>query len=261
MKVLVLGAGKMSEALLTGLRITEDLSEWKIYSPSGISAKNLATKLNASFVSDLSEVTSPDLIIVGCKPQQLKELKKTLNGRFRDSLYLSLCAAVSEEDQKCLLGISRLIRCMPNLAVEYRSGVILLSSQSAPSDLIYFQLLFFKLGLSLIVSEPELEELTLLTGSGPALFYEFAQSLASCFNSLTSNQREQLVRHVLQGAALSVTKNSSDLRHLTESVTSKGGVTIAILNYWRNHQFLDLLKEGIRSGLKRSQEIKTTLQN
>ena len=260
MKVLVLGAGKMTEAILTGLKVSEDLSQWTIFSPSGVSAKSLAAKVGARATSDLSSVEQPDWVLIGCKPQQLPDLKVTLGGKFSESLFVSMLAALSEDDQKEILGIKNLIRVMPNLPVEMRKGVTLLSSSSAETRLSSFETLFSKLGVAMSVSEAELEELTLLTGSGPAFFYEFAGNLASSFTSLTPEAREKLARQVLLGAATATSGTTKPLVEMTSAVTSKGGVTIAVLEAWRELGLFALLQKGIETGKKRSLEIKSLLR-
>lgn len=259
MKVLVLGAGKMVEAILTGLKKTDNLSEWMIYSPSGTSAGKLAGKVGARSVQDLSQVKNPDWILIGCKPQQLPELKETLAGRFKESLFVSILAAVSEEDQLRILEVKDLIRVMPNLPVEFNEGISLLSSNSAKGRLSSFQTLFAKLGVAHAVSETELEELTLLTGSGPAFIYEFAHHLASSFESLDAAAREKLVKQVLKGSATSAFTSKNSLIESVDAVTSKAGVTIAVLTEWRKAGFGDFIKRGIAAGKKRSAEIRVLL--
>lgn len=259
MRVLVLGAGKMLDAVLTGLKKTENLSDWLIYSPSGESARKLAGKVGAGFISDLSLVKNPDWVLVGCKPQQLRDLKLSIADQFNDSLFVSILAALSEEDQLKTLGAKELIRLMPNLPVEFNKGVCLLSSVSASKRLSSFESFFSKLGLCLVVKEDELEELTLLTGSGPALFYEFSRSLSQSFSSLGDEQREKLIRQVLKGAGMAVSCSKDSLEDMTNAVTSKAGVTIAILEEWRKENFLQVIKSGIKAGLKRTQEIKAHL--
>jgi pyrroline-5-carboxylate reductase len=260
MKVLVLGAGKMVEAILTGLKKTENLSEWMIYSPSGTSASQLAGKVGARAVADLAQAKNPDWILVGCKPQQLLELRETLNGRFKESLFVSILAAVSEEDQLRILEAKDLIRVMPNLPVEFNEGICLLTSNSSKGRLSSFHTLFSRLGISLTVTEAELDELTLLTGSGPAFFYEFANHLASSFESLDSEAREKLVKQVIKGAARTVVGSPKTFTQATEDVTSKAGVTIAVLTEWRESGFSDFIKKGIAAGKKRTQEIRALLR-
>lgn len=261
MKVLVLGAGKMTTGLLHGLKNSHNLSEWMIYSPSGTSAQKLASDVGALYVSDLSLIKNPDWILVGCKPQQLKDLKLLIGDKFKDALFVSMLAAISEEDQKNILGCSDLIRIMPNLPVEHRDGIVLLSSDSAKGRLSSFQSLFSKLGFALSVKEDEFEELTLLTGSGPAFFYEFAKNLKDSFSSLDPETREKLVRLVLKGAARNLTESSKSLEEHTNAVTSKGGVTIAVLERWREEKFSELISRGIESGKKRIGELRAILRN
>lgn len=260
-RVLVLGAGKMIEAILMGLAQTENLKDWGIYTPSQLSAKDLALKTGARFVSGLDEISRPEMVLIGCKPQQLPDLAKDLNGRFSDSLFISILAAVEEDDQLKTLKAKSLVRVMPNLSVKFREGVSLVTSRSASAaELTKVQSLFFLLGEAPVMDEASFEEITLLTGSGPALFYEFTQVLAKNFSSLDSETREKLARKVLKGAAMSASHDQANLQTMIDAVTSKGGVTIAVLEKWREHKMSQLLQDGISAGLKRTQELKNIIR-
>lgn len=259
MKVLVLGAGKMVEAILMGLQNETDLSQFYVYSPSGKSAEALAKKVGVNFAATLDAV-QPDWVWIGCKPQQLKELAATITGKFPKATFVSMLAAVDEADQRQILGVSKLIRIMPNLSVKFKKGITLVSSDSAKTELKTIKNLFSLIGLSQEMNEKELEELTLLTGSGPALFYEFTKNLAANFTSLSETDRENLARQVLQGAGISTAGSSENLGVMIDGVTSKAGVTIAVLEEWRKLGLKDLLKKGVEAGIKRTSEIKETLR-
>lgn len=259
MKVLILGAGKMVEALLEGLKTEADLSHYYLYSPSGKSAQTLASKVGANFVANPTDVKDPDYVWVGCKPQQLTDLGKSIHGLFGQATFVSMLAAISEETQMQILGAQYLVRIMPNLAVKQKTGVTLISSSSATAKLPHLNSLFSLVGKSLVMKEEELEELTLLTGSGPALFYEFAKNLAGSFTSLDSVQREELARMVVRGAGVSVSMNPNSLQTMIDEVTSKAGVTIAVLEEWRRLGLGGEMKKGIEAGKKRSAEIKQTI--
>jgi pyrroline-5-carboxylate reductase len=258
MKVLVLGAGKMTGAILEGLKNEVDLSRFYIYSPSGVSALALAKSVGAVHVKTLDEVT-PDYVWIGCKPQQLKDLALALNGRFQDATFVSMLAALTEKDQLTVLGVKKLIRIMPNLSVKYKKGITLISTESAKADLAQIKTLFSLIGLAKELPEAELEELTLLTGSGPALFYEYTKILSASFTSLTDAEREELARMVLVGSALSVASSDDSLSTMIDGVTSKAGVTIAVLEQWRKLKMNELILDGVSTGKKRSDEIKASL--
>ena len=258
MKVLVLGAGKMASAILEGLKNEVDLSRFYIYSPSGVSASALAKSVGAVHVKTLDEVT-PDYVWIGCKPQQLKDLALALNGRFQNATFVSMLAALTEKDQLTVLGVKKLIRIMPNLSVKYKKGITLISTESAKANLAQIKTLFSLIGLAKELPEAELEELTLLTGSGPALFYEFTKILSASFNSLTDAEREELARMVLVGSGVSVSSSEDSLSTMIDGVTSKAGVTIAVLEQWRKLKMNELILDGVSTGKKRSDEIKASL--
>lgn len=258
MKVLVLGAGKMTGAILEGLKNEVDLSRFYIYSPSGVSASALAKSVGAVHVKTLDEVT-PDYVWIGCKPQQLKDLALALNGRFQNATFVSMLAALTEKDQLTVLGVKKLIRIMPNLSVKYKKGITLISTESAKANLAQIKTLFSLIGLAKELPEAELEELTLLTGSGPALFYEFTKILSASFNSLTDAEREELARMVLVGSGVSVSSSEDSLSTMIDGVTSKAGVTIAVLEQWRKLKMNELILDGVSTGKKRSDEIKASL--
>lgn len=249
MRVLIIGAGKMVDAILAGLS-PEDLSHWGICSKTGASARALAASYGLNFVNDPTAFEDPDWILLACKPQQLKEVSVP------DVPVMSVLAALPEKDQKEILGVTHLVRIMPNLPVRLKKGVSLISTSSL--SLVDFpRALFGKLGLVKVLPENELEELTLLTGSGPALFYEFARDLSASFSSLTEDERQELARATLLGSALSC--GDREFQTLIDAVTSKGGVSIAVLEEWRKRDLAGVLKSGVRKGLQRAQEIRAHL--
>lgn len=259
MKVLVIGAGKMVGAILHGLKGAQDLSQFYLYSPSGESAKSLASQVGANWIKHPLDVQDFDYVLLGHKPQQLPDVAATFGPHLSKSVILSLLAAVSEEQQRKLLEAPRLIRVMPNLPVKIRKGVTLLTSQSAVKELPIVQSLFSTLGEVFTLNENAFEELTLLTGSGPAFYYEFTQNLASSFSSLSDGEREKMARAVFLGAALSAQTERLPLQQMVADVTSKAGVTIAVLKKWRELDLGTILKKGVARGLARTQEIKDSL--
>lgn len=255
MKILVMGAGKMVEAILVGLKNKIDLGDFHIYSPSGKSAQTLAKKVGATFVGSLDEVQNPDFVFLGCKPQQLNELAPSILGKFEDTTFVSMLAALTEKTQLKILKAKKLIRIMPNLPVSFNQGVTLISSDSAPEDLPKLNNLFSQLGLVQVLAENELEELTLLTGSGPAFFYEFTKNMAESFSSLDPISRETLARMVLSGAGVSAISEAHDLNTMLGNVTSKAGVTIAVIEEWRRLNLSELVLKGIQKGKERSRAL------
>src|SRR5690606_30193627 len=101
-----------------------------IWSPSGVSARELASKVGAQWVEDLNAITA-DQVWVGCKPQQLRTLASYLPEQVKSALFVSMLAAIPEIYQKEILGVKKLVRIMPNLPVRFGEGITLIASSSA----------------------------------------------------------------------------------------------------------------------------------
>lgn len=257
-KILVLGAGKMTEGILRGLASKMDLSNVFIFSPSGKSAQRLADKVGGNWIQDLNSIR-PDLMLIGCKPQQIRELKKIIGEKFNHVPTLSILAALSEKTQMDILGVTELVRIMPNLAVAFNQGVSLVSSVSSNKGLDKTCEIFKMLGHVEVVSEAELEDLTLLTGSSPAFFYEFASTLAASFGSLDEKKRELLIRKSLLGAAETIRHSHESLGELISNVTSKGGVTIAVLEELRRKNLNDMVSGAVSKGHQRARDLSASI--
>jgi len=248
----VLGAGKMTQAIFIGLSQKIDGRSFTFYTPSMTSAKDLASQTNGNFSKDIPDHIEADFLWLGLKPQGLESLRGLGEQISSKTIVISMLAAIDEKTQMDILGVKKLIRVMPNLPVKYNQGVTLIASESAPEALEEVCDLFNLVGEGHILSENDLEKLTLLTGSGPAFIYEFIKILSSHFDHANA---EALVRSVLLGSAETVKNEDSSLQKLIDSVTSKGGVTIAVLNKWRENGLSDLVAAGIMSGKARSAEL------
>jgi pyrroline-5-carboxylate reductase len=257
MRVLIIGAGKMIDALLTGLR--PDEHDYFIFSPSGTSARALAKKHSINYIS-APFIDSPDLVLLGHKPQQLKDVAELLRGKFPQSIVASLLAAVDEKNQLEILGVKKLVRIMANLSVGVKQGVTLLSSLSIDSDEMQnLKKWLSPTGLCVEVTENQLDELTLLTGCGPALFYQFALSLSKCFESLPLDETLKLTAQVFIGSSDLIKNYDSKFSKAIQDVCSKGGVTEAIINSWDKGRFFDEIKDGIDAGKIKTQIIKDSI--
>jgi pyrroline-5-carboxylate reductase len=255
-RVLVCGAGNMAQGIFEGLHTKIDLSHYFFYTPSGHRAQELAKRVGAEWLKDLSGEGGFDWIFLALKPQQLKDLAPHVKAHFPHTPVVSFLAALSEAQQRQVLGAEKLIRLMPNLASRYHQGIALLCSESAPEKLPLVQEIFSHLGYTQVVKENELDELTLLTGSGPAIFYELTHILAQSFHSLTPEVRQELARRTLQGAACITQQSSSALSELIDQVTSKGGVTMALLEKSRALGLKSVIQQAVNRGLERLKEMR-----
>ena len=74
-------------------------------------------------------------------------------------------------------------------------------------------------------------------------------------------ERENLARMVLSGSGVSLESAPEELDQMIGQVTSKAGVTIAVLDEWRKLKLNELIVAGIEAGKKRSMAISQTLRD
>ncbi len=83
--------------------------------------------------------------------------------------------------------------------------------------------------------------------------------MADSFSSLNADSREKLAKMVLAGAGASASADSHDLNTMLGNVTSKAGVTIAVIEEWRRLNMNELVVNGIKQGKERSLTIAKTI--
>lgn len=261
MKGIVLGCGNMSSAIIEGMNGVVDFSQTSFYTPSKTKAMALSQKVGGKFAAEIEDLPSdPDFVLLACKPQQFAELSKKLKGKFsNDPLYLSILAATPLSLHESFLESKKILRIMPNMPVRFKKGISLLLSSPAvgESDKDFWEKSFTLIGkVKWVTTEDEFNHLMLLCGSGPAFMYQWLKWLAEMSDDLTIKEREELAISVMEGALESIKNDShKTLETLISEVTSKGGVTAAVLTGWDEAKARDSLKKGWQKGITRTSEI------
>ena len=80
MKIAILGCGTMSSALIISMRKFDKQLEVWTYTPSRFRAEALAKKINGNVLEDVKDLSSFDLVFLGCKPQQFETLCQQVGG-------------------------------------------------------------------------------------------------------------------------------------------------------------------------------------
>jgi pyrroline-5-carboxylate reductase len=261
MKGIVLGCGNMSSAIIEGMSSVMDFKNTFFYTPSKTKAQILSQKVKGQFAENLEDIPlDPDFVILACKPQQFAELAKKLKGRFTSSpLYISILAATPRSLHESLLASDRILRVMPNMPARFKKGISLLLSSGGVTgeEKSFWENNFSQIGVvKWTKTEEEFNHLMLLCGSGPAFMYQWLLWLSQMSEDLTQKERETLIISVMEGAMASIKNDSAkSLETLIAEVTSKGGVTAAVLDGWKNENVLESLQKGWEKGHTRTSEI------
>lgn len=263
MKIAVIGCGVMASSIIKGASI----QDYFCFTPSQTKARKLAQEVSGVFVDDLEKFKNEkiDIWLLGMKPQGLQDFARDFKALgIKDPYIVSMLAATEITKLESLFSTKFISRIMPNTPVAFSKGVTLLShSHEVTNEQKASLEAFLKSTGSLhTLSEKDLELATLVSGCGPAFFYQFTDLLARAINEmgLSKELGQVLAKETLIGSARLVEeRKNEELSTLISEVTSQKGVTIEAINRFREGDHYNIYLEALTQAQKRSEEIKREL--
>jgi len=201
-----------------------------------------------------------EIFIIAIKPQDFDELGKLVNVDLTNKLAISIMAGVSIERIMKTLGVKKVVRVMPNLALGIRKSLSgwIASDGATKVDKKIAKAILKKFGEEVEVDrESKINAITALSGSGPAYFFKLAEILENAAKKygFTENEAVKIAGATLVGAAELVGKSKESTSVLREKVTSKGGTTEAALNYMSSNNVDKIILEAIEAARRRAEEL------
>lgn len=260
-RIAFLGCGNMVQALFPRWRELDPKAQFFTYTPSGARAEEFARLMGGKPVKSLFDLPPCDAYVFGFKPQTLHSAFKDFKPTNSNAVGVSLLAAVPFEDLAMASGLNALVRLMPNtpaLVGEGMMGVVsrgLDASQTAYFDGVWA-------GLSRVVNletEKELDLITPYSGSGPAYYFELARIMVHDLKErgFESSVARELVAQTMLGAGKMLLEANEPPAKLRDNVTSKGGVTAAVLNSLSSDGLEAIWNRAVAAGHKRLEELKS----
>ena len=117
--------------------------------------------------------------------------------------------------------------------------------------------IFISIGKTVEVNESSLDVVTAVSGSGPAYFCYFVESMINSSKRLGLNQKlaNELVLQTAKGTLLLLDKINLAPEKLRKSVTSKKGTTEAALKIFQKNNLDKIILSGIKAAKERSVEL------
>lgn len=182
---------------------------------------------------DLGEaLTRADIVLLAVKPQNFEEIAPYLNTVMKPKqLLISLLTGTTLATLKSLVHKPKIIRMMPNLALQCGEGVIGLSAEDSIDQKTRSQAndLFNPLGKIYWLPESKMDALTALTGSGPAFMFVIFEAIieAGILLGFNSKDSSELVLQMIKGSVAVVEESTKHPGEHKWQVTSPSGTTIA----------------------------------
>jgi len=256
-KIAVLGAGKLGEALITGL-IEAGLVKKEQFIATAAHDERLQQLRNKlgiqTTLSNSEAVRKSQLVLLCVKPQAVQEVvRQVADDLTPNHLLISVAASVTIRFIEDLIPHSvPIIRVMPNTPCLIKQGMsaIAVGKHATVDHVRQAQMIFDAIGRSLIVDEKHMDAVTGLSASGPAFVYIIIESFieAGVKVGLPRETATQLSAQMVLGAASMVLQTGEHPAKLKDIVTTPAGCTIdGILELEEGGLRVTLIKAVVRA--------------
>ncbi|MCC6460001.1 MAG: pyrroline-5-carboxylate reductase [Saprospiraceae bacterium] len=264
MKILILGGGNMgltyAQSFLRSRIVIPD--QMMVLCRSSEKANSLSQQQEGRFFSDPKLcVPEADLLILAVKPQDAPRLFDEIREWVEPGqVFISIMAGVRMDAIREALGVSKIIRAMPNLPAQIGAGVTTFTSTDPVTriELVMVQNLLNTTGKTLYVEQEDMiDAATAISGSGPAYVYYFMNAMiqAALQMGFSASEAELLVSQTFTGAVDLYNKSDSSCEAWIAKVASKGGTTEAALSVFRETALHEDIVAGAQAALLRAREL------
>ena len=260
--IAVLGAGKIGEALLSGLLHSGRPVEELMFSERHTDrAAELTSRYGIRAVDVVTAAKDADVIIVAVKPQDIDPLLDELAPAISPpTLVVSLCAGLPTAlyERRLPPGIP-VVRVMPNTPAVVGQAMSAISpgGHAGSEHLEIVEQILTSVGKVVRVPESQQDAVTALSGSGPAYFFYLVEAMidAGILLGLPRTVAEKLIIQSAVGAATMLAETGEHPVTLREAVTSPAGTTIMAIRELEKHGVRAALLAAIEAARDRSQEL------
>ena len=258
----IFGAGKMGEALISGL-----LRAGR--APSGVvavvrrpeRAEQLREGYGITVASAAEAAKSADTLIITVKPQDMPPMLDEIAPYVpADKLVISVAAGITTAVIERRLGVDvPVVRVMSNtpVLVDEAMSVISPGAFARPEHLARAEELLRPVGKVLRIPESQQDAATALSGSGPAYVYFLVEAMvdAGILLGMPRGTAMEMVTQAVFGAATMLRETGEHPVILREAVTSPGGTTIAAIRELERHSVRAAILAAIEAARDRGREL------
>jgi pyrroline-5-carboxylate reductase len=260
--IAILGAGKMGEALISGL-----LRAGR--SPSSVTAvvrraergQQLKETYGISVLSAAEAAKTAETLVVAVKPQDMSVLLDQIAPHMpADRLIISVAAGIPTSVIERRLGLDiPVVRVMSNtpVLVDEAMSVISAGRHAGEEHLRRAEDLLRPVGMVLRIPESQQDAATALSGSGPAYLYFLVEAMvdAGILLGIPRATALEMVTQAVYGAATMLRDSGEHPVILREAVTSPGGTTIAAIRELERHSVRAAFLAAIEAARDRAAEL------
>jgi pyrroline-5-carboxylate reductase len=260
--IAVLGAGKIGEALLSGLLQGGRKADELLFTEKHPDrAAALTQRYGVEGLDVAGAAKRADVLVVAVKPQDIEPLLDELAPVLKPgTLVVSLCAGLPTSlYERRLPENTPVVRVMPNTPMLVGEAMSAISAGRYATDehLNLVEELLATVGQVARVPENQQDAVTALSGSGPAYFFYLVEAMIDA-GILLGIPRDLAGRLIIQSAVGAATMLNEGDQHpviLREAVTSPAGTTIMAIRELEKHGVRAAMLAAIEAARDRSVEL------
>ena len=258
-----IGAGNMAEAIARGLiKSGHDPRQIIMSNPTPSKLERLSDELNVTTTHQNQMVCDKaQVILLTIKPQLFDAVLGDLDFSSVDCV-ISVAAGVPVAQIESLVGNGiPVVRSMPNTPATELVGstgvYVAPTHKSALANIVDY--VFGAIGRYVWIDDESLmNAVTAISGSAPAYFFQFVESLiaAGVTEGLSEQDAKTLVVQTALGSAnMMVNHSDQSVAELRQQVTSPGGTTAAALQSFTNDNFEDVIHRAVHAAVERGRAL------
>ena len=260
--IAILGAGKMGEALLSGmLRAGVAPSEVIAAARRGDRAAVVRESYGIEVTTASEAAAKAETLVITVKPQDMAALLAEIAPQVRaDQLVISVAAGITTRSiESALPADVAVVRVMSNtpVLVDEAMSVISAGRHAAERHLRRTEELLRPVGKVIRIPESQQDAATALSGSGPAYVYFLVESMvdAGILLGMPRSTALEMVKQAVFGAATMLRESGEHPVILREAVTSPGGTTINAIRELERHGVRAAFLAAIEAARDRGREL------
>ena len=261
--IAILGAGKMGEALASGLLRAGVVAPGRSSRlPGAVTApSSCGTSTGLRLLSAAQAAAKAQTLVIAVKPQDMDALLAEISGVVTpEHLVISVAAGITTAFiGRRLTGDVPVVRVMSNtpVLVDEAMSVISAGPHATEEHLRRAEELLRPVGKVLRIPESQQDAATALSGSGPAYVYFLVEAMvdAGILLGMPRNTALEMVKQAVYGAATMLRDSGEHPVLLREAVTSPGGTTINAIRELERHGVRAAVLAAIEAARDRGREL------
>ena len=260
--IAILGAGKMGEALLSGMvRAGQPTAGLVVTTHDDKRGGALREKYGVEVTDNVAAVKSASTIIIAVKPQDMGTLLDEIASAVTtDKLLISVAAGITTSFIERRLPVDvPVVRVMSNtpVLVDEAMSAISAGSHATEEHLEHAEGLLTSVGRTIRVPESQQDAVTALSGSGPAYFFYLVEAMtdAGILLGLPRSVAHDLIVQTAIGSAVMLRDSGDTPQELREAVMSPAGTTIAAIREMEDHKVRAAFLAALEAARDRSREL------